>query len=160
MGPAGLRGFPVCRESHGSLSHDSINPYQAPPATNDDPLPRPTPRGSWRMSLVLAIVGAIAFHGFTLMLLTSGSGIDFNAGVVFLLNSPPFVLWIVLLVRKNHHAAKVGLTIVPVQLAITVIMLLLGIGDVSIVCMINGGIMAAMGVLVAICWKKTVADSL
>ena len=93
---------------------ERINPYQSPESREAVTASQRPP--SSRIPFVLVTIGTIAYHGFTLLLLTSGG--DKKTGLLFLLNTPILTLWMVGLWRKQQYTYILGWVAATVQIAI------------------------------------------
>ena len=133
------------------MSDPSTNPYAPPPtpATKPPPPPLRDSRGRSLIAIAIAVVGAAAYVVFTGILLNS-SGVDRKAGLLFLMNIPVLIAWLILLFRRTKFGALFGFAVVAVQGIITSMMLLFDIGSVSPVLSINSVIMAIQGAVVTL----------
>ena len=136
------------------VSQDSkivgLNPYEAP--RSDCPAPTHEPVLSNWSGRIPVVVTSLCYGAFTLFLLNSG-GMDRKAGFMFLMNVPVFVVWSLLEWRGNRMSSLFGCVTVGVQVLITTMMLLTGIGDAGIVVAINGGITLGLLLVAGISWR-------
>ncbi|MGB7327153.1 MAG: hypothetical protein WBD31_19915 [Rubripirellula sp.] len=128
------------------------NPYVPPsPVDDDSALLRETlrkndpdlPRRRWVL-LLLTTAAAIGFVTFTVVLLRAGH-VDRQGGMCFLLNIPGVWLAPVMIARRRRKTFRWSLFAMLGQGTVTVLMLVLGIGEPVIVLAINGGIMLGFG---------------
>lgn len=119
------------------MTSPEVNPY-APPITESVQTRKRTSSGSLSISVVAGI-GTLAFIAFTMILLRSSLS-DRKAGMMFLGNVPVLIVLAISVVRSTKISVYVAVCAAGIQVAITIAMLLLTIGDVSIVIGINSAI--------------------
>ncbi|MEE2935041.1 MAG: hypothetical protein VYA84_03490 [Planctomycetota bacterium] len=102
------------------------------------------------MSLVTLLT--IAYLIFTILCLNSG-GIDYQAGMMLLLNAPILLLWIGLLLRSNSFSTLIVYTTAGVQGLILFGMLIREIGEPSTALLIKRIILVFQGLIVGICHR-------
>ena len=138
------------------MTRSEINPYASPTADSLPETPR-APNGSFALAAV-AGAGALAFIGFTLLLLQSSEG-DRKGGLLFLLNVPVIVAVALSALLSRRAAMYLSLAAAFVQAVITVAMLVMEIGDAAIVIGINTLIVLPCLVVAAWAWLTNRADS-
>ncbi len=100
------------------------------------------------------IIGVAAYVSFTVLLLRSG-GVDHKGGMVFLINCPVMLIWIVSVWKADRYGAVFGVASAVAQGLVTAIMIWRGIGETVAVYAINGGIVLAILLLAALCaWNQ------
>ncbi len=137
----------------------SNNPYVSPQPVDDDAsvirdIAESTApeRMVFRWALfVVATAVAIGFVVFTVVLLQSTAG-DRKAGLCFCLNVPCAVLAPLMIALQSPKTYRWTLAATVGQAAVTLLMIILGIGDIEIVLAINGGILAAFGAVLTFDW--------
>lgn len=94
------------------------NPYSAP---QDRSAAGPRSAIVSRVPLTAVAVAAAAYHAFILLLLSSGSG-DQQAGMLLLINSPVFAIWLMGLWRHSGMAWLPGVLGAIIQAGLYVVM--------------------------------------
>ncbi|TWT80364.1 hypothetical protein CA13_17770 [Planctomycetes bacterium CA13] len=144
----GYYGTPFDKFLEVMTSHDP-NPY-APPQTACTAAAVRTTYGSLTISGVSAIC-LVAFIVFTIVLLRSNGG-DRKAGILFLANIPVLLGLVVSTARSTRIGVYFGIAVAAVQVAITILMLFMSIGDVSLVIGINAMIIVPPLVIAFRAW--------
>lgn len=130
-----------------------INPYAPPSTIIDDAADYATERPPRWVSVMLS-VGAIAYHGFVVLLYLSPP--DRRVSFWFLANSPVFILWLYRWRRELHGGAAYGLVGSVVQLAIGIAILsVLDYADLTAVVVICGTIIACFLAMALICHHQS-----
>ena len=130
----------------------SLNPYAAPSGiTEQTPLAvdRLPSSPSWFPWLITG--SALAYLGFTVLLLTSSHPNDQRSGCWFLFNLPIWLTWIVTQWLLREEGFWIGVLTIVIQSLICAAMLIAGIGDLEIVLIINGFILGWVGGLCFLC---------
>lgn len=94
---------------------------------------------------------ALAYLGFTVLLLTSSHPHDLRSGCWFLFNVPIWMIWIVTQWMLREEGFWIGILTIVIQSLICVTMLIAGIGDVEIILIVNGFIVGWVGGLCFLC---------
>ncbi|QDT11683.1 hypothetical protein [Planctomycetes bacterium K23_9] len=111
------------------------NPYAPPSAESQLPAAARRSTIPQTVRILVTIVGT-SFVGFTFLLLNS-TPLDKKAGLLFLFNVPFVLAWIVLVLRSHRRSRVAGIACGIVQVIISALMLLQGIGDKEFVLGIN-----------------------
>jgi len=99
-----------------------------------------------------------AYLVFTCVLLSS-QGLDRKAGLLFCLNVPVLLVWLVFTIRALRAGAYLGFAVVAIQGGITTFMLAFGIGDWPPVIAVNGIIMSLQAILALIAYLSLGSDA-
>ena len=127
-----------------------LNPYEAPASTSElPPSARVSSQPKWLSWLVTG--AAVAYLGFTVLLLTSSHPDDQRSGYWFLFNLPVWLTWVVTRWMIREEGFWIGALTIVIQSLICAAMLLAGIGQPSIVLIINGFILACIATLCFLC---------
>jgi hypothetical protein len=117
-----------------------VNPY-APPAIACVQTRNRNSTGSLTISVVSGI-GALAFIAFSVILLRSSLP-DRKAGTMFLVNVPVLIGLAVSAVRSRRISVYFAASAACIQIAITIAMLMMVLGDAALVIGINSAIILA-----------------
>ena len=137
-----------------------LNPYRPPGTEPAEPFIeeqvddiRWTP--ARKLSTALVVIGSLAYVVFIVILLNSTTN-DFKAGLIWTLNVPVLLGWLVSTAMKKRSAGTFGFAAAAMQFLIALMMAMLDIGDIELVVIVNAIVAAAfalLGIIALVAWR-------